>query len=168
MTKLNLLKRQIQLYSKNSDLPVENKKDILETLDEVVSELKKKVQGKSTSIDTDNSMNDITMLQLTGIITESELKIYAEKYKEYPMILNFLKQIGLQNGYCLSFKSMYDANKIIENVEFETRDFLENYNPLDISSNHRSMLLDEDNYYDKVEQQLNSFIEENLVSVTKI
>ena len=192
MIKLNLLKQQVQLYSKKvdalnddfvGDLHLEKSKDIdtkykdtkneykklvLDTLSDVISELKKSIEGKSTSTANSEAMNDITLLQLTGIITESQLKAYANKYKEYPMILNYLKQIGQQNGYHLSHKNINDANKIIEDLEIKTKHFLENYASSNVTYDHRVMLLDKGGYYDLIENSLNDFFEDTVIEITKI
>ncbi len=159
--------------SKEINTQYRNTKDeykvcVLEALSEVVSEFKEKLEGKSTATCTSEAMNDITVLQLIGIINESELKVYAEKYKEYPMILSYLKQIGEQNGYYLDYKNIDDANKIIESLEMKTKDLLENYAPSNVSYDHRVMLLDEGGYYDMIEKSLNDFIEDTVVIVTKI
>ena len=159
--------------SKEINTQYRNTKDeykvcVLEALSEVVSEFKEKLEGESTSTATSEAMNDITVLQLIGIINESELKVYAEKYKEYPMILSYLKQIGEQNGYYLDYKNIDDANKIIESLEMKTKDLLENYAPSNVSYDHRVMLLDEGGYYDMIEKSLNDFIEDTVVIVTKI
>ena len=192
MIKLNLLKQQVQLYSKKvdalnddfvGDLHLEKSKDIdtkykdtkneykklvLDTLSDVISELKKNIEGKSTSTASSEAMNDITLLQLTGIITESQLKAYANKYKEYPMILNYLKQIGQQNGYYLSYKNINDANKIIEDLEIKTKYFLENYDSSNVTYDDRAMLLDKGGYYDLIENSLNDFFEDTVIEITKI
>lgn len=162
------LDKQHDIKTQYINIKNKYKIDVLEVLSETIDKLKKKLEGKSTSTATSNDMRDITLLQLIGTITESQLKVYVEKYKEYPMILNYLKQIGKQNGYDLSYKNIDDANKIIENLEVKTTDFLENYDPSNVSYDHTVMLLDQDNYYDMVEKNLNEFIQDTKVKITKI
>lgn len=180
MIKLDSLKQQVHLYIKKVEGLMEVEDDtlrkekneykvyVLETLDQVVIELKKKVVGKSTSTATAEAMNDITILQLTGVITYKQLKTYVDKYKEYPMILNYLKQIGMQNGYHLSFKNASDAVKIIESLEINTKKLLENYDPSNLSHSHKVMLEDVFGYYEEVEQELNDFFGGMEVHITKI
>lgn len=140
-----------------------------EALSEAIDDMRAKVEGKATATATNESMSDITLLQLLGTITETELRLYVDKYKDYPMILNYLKQIGEKNGYHVSFKSIDDAKKIIENLEKDTRDFLENYDSKSDNYKHRLMTTELGaNYFDIVGQDLERFIGNNKVTITRM
>lgn len=160
------LEKLKEINSEYNDTKNEYKAYVLNILSECIEELKKKVVGKSTT-DTVEAMSDITLLQLLGTINESQLEIYADKYKEYPMILSYLKQIANQNGFCLSYKNIDDANKIIKKLENKTKDLIENYTSTNKSDKYQFMLLDKDGYYDRTDKSLNDFIQDTAIKISK-
>ena len=183
MTQLTILKKQIKLFKdKMEELTplkyedesvrqdtVDLKSKTEEVLEETIDALKAILKGRPTSQANNQGMSDITLIQLTGIITEEQLKLYTNKYKDYPMILKYLKQVGEKNGYNVCFPSQDNAEKTIDNLERDTKDFLDNYDFKNPSDKHRSMLTETDeNYFDKVNHQIQSFLKNNEATVTRI
>ena len=183
MTEISILKKQVQLFQDKikelTELKAEDesikeaigdlKSKVEEALRETVDALKIILKGKPTSEANSGSMSEITLIQLTGIITEEQLKLYTNKYKDYPMILKYLRQVGEKNGYHVSFKSEDEAKKIIRNLEIDTKDFLDNYDPKSPSRNHTLMITESDgNYFDILGQELSNLIENNEITITRI
>ena len=155
--------------SKDYDLINELKSKTEEKLVDTVETMRMILRGKPTSQANSESMSEITLIQLTGLITEDQLRLYVDKYKDYPMILNFLKQIGEKNGYEVIFKSRNELGKVIETLEKDIRDFLNNYDSQSDNHKYKAMIIEGNgNYFKKVELELERFRKDNKITISKV